>query len=196
VDTSTEITNSVQPNNVCERQDRQEQQGTDGSQGLWSMIIPLLQHLWLSISVLLVLIGSNEAAVLKTRWNPVVLTMVKGHQLTANGREKGDHQGRTKPQLFQQIMGLVPGSPFTFNMDKWRSIVSSGLFHNLTANTVNTVDGVYLNVSGYETSSIMLSPEITVTTSLENPEIVGGVCIPVRVLRTCFQHSLNVCCFC
>ena len=145
------------------------------------MFVLHAEHVSLFICVLFLVVRTNEAAVLKTRWNPVVLKVTKERQqLAADGRETGDFHGRTKPQLFQQILGLIPGSPFTFNIEKWRSIVSCGLFHNLTANTVNTADGVYLNVSGYESSSIMLSPEITVTTSLENPEIVGGVRISVH----------------
>jgi hypothetical protein len=150
------------------------------------------------VAILLLLVRPGISAVLKTRWTPVVLNVIKERQQAANSREKGDTQGRSKPLLFQQILGLTPGRPFTFNIDKWRALVSSGLFHNLTANTVNTPDGVYLNVTGYESSSIMISPEITVTTSLENPEIVGGVCIlacllhasmvvltPVRTIRVC-----------
>ena len=113
----------------------------------------------------------GASSVAHVRRNPIVLNVVK----MASNSTSRSHQGRTKPQLFQQVLNLKPGKVFSFDLDKWRSIVKSGLFQNLTVNVLSNERGAYLNISGYERPSISLSPEITVTASVDNPQIIGGV---------------------
>lgn len=115
------------------------------------------------------------AVTITTRLNPVVLHIDKKG---AGGRQ----QGRTKPEMIQRIMGLIPGTQFCFDLEKWRSIVSSGLFHNLTVQTVATSTGAYVNVSGTEAPSLSIAPEISVTASLESPEVQGGVRVHYSVV--------------
>jgi hypothetical protein len=83
---------------------------------------------------------------------------------------------RTKGLFFEDALGLERGKPFAFNIDSWRAIQRSGLFRNLTATAHATDDGqVTLYVSGEEMPSIRFSPEVSVATSVVNPEVAGGV---------------------
>lgn len=138
-----------------------------------------------AVCVLLVapaVVGSR----LQTRWNPVVVNVLKRTNAHASNTSV-DIPGRTSPVLFQQIMGLQPGAPFHFNLEKWRALVTSGLFHNVSVQTCDSKLGAYLNITGYEAPSVTLSPEVTVTASLNSPEIHGGV----RALLSC---CLLFCC--
>lgn len=85
--------------------------------------------------------------------------------------------GRTNPSFFLSVLGIHPGQPFEFNLQKWKAIQHSGLFYNLTALSKLTPHGVVLNISGYELPSISFSPEATLVASIDNPEIIGGVSI-------------------
>ena len=84
---------------------------------------------------------------------------------------------RTSPLLFKQSLGLIPGQPFVFNLDKWRRLQSCGLFKDLTAKgrTDPKSGDVYLEVSGKELPSLKITPEIAVGASLESPEATGGI---------------------
>lgn len=117
---------------------------------------------------------SVNAVHIATRWNPVVMHVVKKNHIGPSNCS-GIVPGRTKPLLIQQIMGLSPGAPFIFNIDKWRSIVTSGLFHNLSVQTIDSGLGAFLNISGYEAPSVTLAPEVTISASMDNPEVLGGV---------------------
>jgi hypothetical protein len=121
-----------------------------------------------------VMLSATVACRLQTRCNPVVLNVGKK---TKNDQSKAntDLPGRTSPVLIQQLMGLQPGTPFEFNIQKWRAISTSGLFHNITVQAVESKLGAYLNITGYEAPSIAVAPEITVSASLDSPEVHGGV---------------------
>ena len=110
-------------------------------------------------------------ATMITRKYPVVLKVFK----LTNGTTAVP--GRTKPLFIQETLNLSQGKIFKFDIDKWKDVISSGLFQNLTVNSVHTEEGVYLNITGFETPSLSLSPEATFTASLDNPEILGGVSI-------------------
>lgn len=104
---------------------------------------------------------------IRTHSQPVVLNMKKYNNELCS----------TKPQFFQQVLGLQSGSPFKLNFDKWRSLKQSKLFSNLTASMANAPDGsVYLNISGVEQPSMHFAPEVGMSgVQLDNPEIFGGV---------------------
>lgn len=121
---------------------------------------------------------------LQTRWNPVVVNVLK-RTSTHGSNTSVDIPGRTSPVLIQQIMDLKPGAPFHFNWEKWRAIVTSGLFHNVSVQTCDSKLGAYLNITGYEAPSVTISPEVTVKASLESPEVHGGV----RALQFCYSFS-------
>jgi hypothetical protein len=83
---------------------------------------------------------------------------------------------RTKGLFFEEALGLQRGKPFMFNIDKWRAIQRCGLFRNLTATAHASDDGeITLTISGEELPSIRFSPEVSVATSITNPEVAGGL---------------------
>lgn len=85
-------------------------------------------------------------------------------------------RGRSKGLMFQRILGISPGKPFVFNLDKWQALQHCGLFSNLTARSIApTNDSVQLLVSGIERPSIVFAPELAVASTLTNPEVSGGV---------------------
>jgi hypothetical protein len=84
--------------------------------------------------------------------------------------------GRTKEVFFREVLGLEPGKPFLFSIDRWRLLQSCGLFYNLTASSTTTPDDkVQLVIAGFEKPSISFSPEVTLLASIESPQIMGGV---------------------
>lgn len=84
--------------------------------------------------------------------------------------------GRTKEVFFREVLGLQPGKPFLFSIDRWRLLQSCGLFYNLTATSTTTPDNkVQLVIAGFEKPSISFSPEVTLLASIESPQIMGGV---------------------
>jgi hypothetical protein len=97
-----------------------------------------------------------------------------GQQKSSNSNRLND--GRSKSQLFQNILGLQPGQEFSFDFAKWRALQVSGLFENLTANTALDSSGnIFINVSGVETPSRTITPELTVIASRGIPQVLGGV---------------------
>lgn len=93
-------------------------------------------------------------------------------------------QPRSRTALFQHVLGLVPGEEFDFHLPKWKALQRCGLFFNLTARTVVVDHQVQLNISGIELPSITFAPELTLTPSLRDPELSGGVsrCNPSHLL--------------
>lgn len=112
---------------------------------------------------------SRRPIVLKLQRIPLQSSSNETHD-TAN-----PEPARTKGLLFQQVLGVVPGKPFQFNYPKWKSLQRSGLFSNLTAKSVVHEDGIALEISGTEMSTIYIAPEATVQASLEHPSVSGGV---------------------
>jgi hypothetical protein len=97
-----------------------------------------------------------------------------GQQKSSNSNRLND--GRSKSHLFQNILGLQPGQEFSFDFAKWRALQVSGLFENLTANTALDSSGnIFINVSGVETPSRTITPELTVIASRGIPQVLGGV---------------------
>ena len=93
-----------------------------------------------------------------------------------NINKAGKGEGTTKPLLFQRVLNIEPGCAFTFNMDKWKSLVKCGLFANLTAYSSLASDGgVVLNITGTELPTTYFTPEASIVASIESPEVLGGV---------------------
>jgi outer membrane protein assembly factor BamA len=65
-------------------------------------------------------------------------------------------------------------------MDKWAMLQRSGLFSNLTARVLHNNGEVKVYISGAELPSSRFSPELSVSTSVTNPELCGGVCFEDR----------------
>ena len=66
--------------------------------------------------------------------------------------------------------------PFQIDLKKWRSLKSSHLFSNLSAKSVPDENGdLSLVITGIELPSRHFSPEVSLTASLTNPEVAGGV---------------------
>lgn len=106
-----------------------------------------------------------SSTILKTSGQPVILNVKKGNQRSCT----------SKPIFFQRVLGLEPGSVFNFDMVKWKELVFSGLYANLTAHSSLSPDGVMLNISGVELPTTYFTPEVSIVASLDNPEFMGGV---------------------
>ena len=86
------------------------------------------------------------------------------------------NDGRTRSLFFERALGLVPGKPFVFSIDRWLEIQRCGLFRNLTAKTItDNYDNVALQINGIENPSLSISPELGLSLSFVRPEISGGV---------------------
>lgn len=83
--------------------------------------------------------------------------------------------GRTRVKFFEKVLGIRPGAPFEFSLDKWRAIQHCHLFHNITGRTFESEDGVVVEISAFENPSISVKPELSVGLSSSNPDISGGV---------------------
>jgi len=118
-----------------------------------------------STLLLFVCAASLSTAVLVTSPHPIV----------SNIRKSNHQLGTTKPVFFQQVLGLKPGKAFNFNIEKWKALVHSGLFSNLTARSYEHPDGVVLNITGVELPTTYFTPEASIVASLDNPEVLGGV---------------------
>lgn len=95
---------------------------------------------------------------------------------------------RTKPKLFENVLGLFPGTPFEFRIDRWRALQSCGLFGNLTARSFSDENGVALLITGVERPSITFQPEASVGLSLTNPDINGGVSLTLFFIFLLFYY--------
>ena len=110
------------------------------------------------------------------------------HPIISNVRKTNRQMGATKPIFFQQVLGLKPGKAFNFNIEKWKALVHSGLFSNLTARSFEHPDGVVLNITGVELPTTYFTPEASIVASLDNPEVLGGVRQMILIVRAqkCF----------
>jgi hypothetical protein len=84
-------------------------------------------------------------------------------------------KAKTKPELFQRVLGLRSGENFTMNFDRWIELQSCGLFANLTAKSFVVDEELYLEVYGRELSSVSFTPEISLEGIKERPQMTGGV---------------------
>ena len=109
--------------------------------------------------------------------NSKIPVIVNLQRLLPGGENNGTiaRPSRSRPLLFQQVLGLSPNGDFEFNVDKWRALQSSGLYINLTASTEMLDDGVALHIKGIERPSLKFAPEISVSGSLSEPKVTGGV---------------------
>jgi hypothetical protein len=104
---------------------------------------------------------------------------------------------RTSPLFFQRLLGIIPGQKWDFDVEKIKAIEKSGLFKNLTIAIRNSESGIQLNISGCELPSIAVSPELSFATSIEKPDITGGVRVLsvalkmeiVAMTKYCYLHS-------
>lgn len=102
---------------------------------------------------------------------------------------------RTSPHLFRRTLELPTDSdiPFKFDILKWRSLQSSGLFANLTAQLYMANESVALSISGVELPSIFVSPQLSFSPSLSNPEFTGGVSVVTTVKHLLFNPLVPGC---
>lgn len=144
---------------------------------LWNILIAILMSEIDNRVQLLVGAYSHGAGAsyLRTAKHPIVLKLSPVNSLNTTST-KSLRSVRTKELFFQETLGVLPGSNFTFNVDRWVSIQQSGLFKNLTARTLLGDDGVFLEISGQELPSITFTPEISVDGIQKGPELSGGVC--------------------
>jgi len=90
--------------------------------------------------------------------------------------EARDKEVRSKPVLFQNVLGIVPGTPFQFDLSKWRLLQACGLFSNLTAKTVSRDGELVMIVSGDELPAIQFAPEVALgAKTIEKPEVSGNL---------------------
>lgn len=94
-------------------------------------------------------------------------------------KASSDIQGRSKPQLFQRILGIIPGKPFSFDENRLKALGQYDLFQNLTINTHQTDKGTSLCISGTELPSRKFSRGV----SFSGSEIIGQVTIEVFMLK-------------
>lgn len=129
----------------------------------------------------------HGSATIKTSKQPVILNLKRWVPLPASNDSssmvvdsvKRPKPARSKPLLFQQVLGLTPGTDFDFNVEKWRALQSCGLFQNLTARTIVQEDGIALFIEGTEGPSLKFAPEISVGGSVTDPQVSGGVSLIV-----------------
>lgn len=86
-----------------------------------------------------------------------------------------EREPKTKQKFFTQLLDLRSGANFTLNINKWKAIQESGLFYNLTARVHESPDGIVMDIKGKELPSITFAPEVSLSPSLDRPEISGGV---------------------
>jgi hypothetical protein len=141
-----------------------------------------MTHRFATIFFLLICSGdfniSASVAPLKTSSRPVYLTLRRNPVNATLNPDDSDCTVRTRPSFFREVLNLVPGRAFEFDLLKWQQIKQSGLFSNLTARAAMTTDGAALFIEGDELPAITFSPEITLSASLEDPQVAGGVCLP------------------
>lgn len=82
---------------------------------------------------------------------------------------------RSKAALFSKALQLKPNTPFTIDLYNLQELQSSKLFTNLTIRPLINGNRVMLEVLGSERPSIHISPEVTVSASLDRPEVSGGI---------------------
>lgn len=129
-------------------------------------------------------------AVLNTAKTPVILKLSRKSVTQSNITESVDSslQPRSKPKLFEKVLGLEPGEPFNLQLEKWSMLQQSGLFRNLSAKSfLPSDDQIALEVSGIELPSIYLSPEVTLQPSIDEPEVSGGV--SSESIHICVEHD-------
>ena len=69
---------------------------------------------------------------------------------------------RSKPLLFEKAFGLKKDKRFEFRIDKWKKLIKSGLFQNLSAQVTTDDEGkAVIEISGDEKPSITFSPEVS-----------------------------------
>lgn len=126
--------------------------------------------------VLMLFLFSISAAILKTSTMPIHLALNRV-SLGPNATQivESSRSVRSKPKLFENVLGLFPGTPFEFRIDRWRALQYCGLFGNLSVRSISDNNGVALIISGVERPSITFQPEASVGLSLTNPDINGGV---------------------
>ena len=126
-----------------------------------------------------------ESGKLITAKKPVILSDLK--RVTGYRESKNDtsiyyktaktSKPRSSPLLFQRALGLKPGQPFIFRLDKWKGLQASGLFRELTAKgkTDPKTGNIFVEIKGQELPSVRFTPEVSVGASIENPEASGGI---------------------
>lgn len=129
----------------------------------------------------------SYSMMIQTSRLPVALNLKTYKQMLSENKNTTDllkrDDVRTKPFLFQKVLGLKPGKIFEFPMDRWRALKESGLYYNLTVQTIIKNNEAYLNISGVERPCVTFAPELSVGSSLSNPNVAGGVstCIVINI---------------
>ena len=104
---------------------------------------------------------------------PTNSTLASGQRQYVEARDK---EVRSKPELFQNVLGVVPGAPFQFDLSKWRLLQACGLFSNLIAKTVSRDGELVMIVSGDELPAIQFAPEVALgAKTIEKPEVSGNL---------------------
>lgn len=126
--------------------------------------------------LLIIILDACTALPVSSRPVALYLRRVALSNATGLYKDRTDGIGAiTRPDFFSNVLGLAPGQPFHFDLDKWRQIQRCGLFSNLTARVLEETGQVRLNITGIELPAITISPEVSVAASLERPEMSGGI---------------------
>eukprot|EP01038_Epipyxis_sp_PR26KG_P010197 gene10197-13717_t len=103
-----------------------------------------------------------------------------------NSSASFDRPMRTRPSFFQKLLNIFPGEDFKYlSLTKWQAIQQCGLFSNLSLRVIDFKNNgtVGFLVTGNELPSIYFSPEISISASIENPDIAGGVSMKDKNFR-------------
>lgn len=115
-----------------------------------------------------------SASIYRTAKYPIILKLQRNINRNSSAPIY-DSNIKTKPELFQEALGLIPNSTFCLNYDSWLELKSSGLFHNLTAKSFMRNNEIYLEISGIELPSTEFTPEVSVQDVSKTPDFSGGV---------------------
>lgn len=107
---------------------------------------------------------------------PFLVTSYKHIPNTGNSSSSINlKEGRIRAAFFENVLGIRPGQPFEFPLEKWRAIQQSHLFHNITGRTFQDRDGVAMEIVAFENPSLSIKPELSFGLSPSHPDISGGV---------------------
>jgi hypothetical protein len=98
------------------------------------------------------------------------------NRISAKTSQPVDSNSRTRPEFFENALGLYPGHMFGIDRQRWNRIQSSKLFSNLTADAVVQDDTTMrVFVSGNELPSRILTPEVSARMEGTTPVVDGTI---------------------
>jgi hypothetical protein len=97
-------------------------------------------------------------------------------RISARTQRATDDDIRTRPEFFENALGIYDRDHVTVNPERWQRVKSSGLFSNLTAKCVVQPDlSVKMFVAGSELPSRVVTPEISARMEGSTPVVDGTV---------------------